>query len=125
MKAQELRIGNLVYVNGKPAEVTGINKEGVTTNYLTDFPVLQLTGLEPIPLTEEWLVKFGLKLHDLNKCHWIENEVGKDEGGFQFVLGTHEDDHGHWCYKTKKIEYVHQLQNIFYALKGKELESDK
>lgn len=106
MKASELRIGNLVYKNGIATEITADTMLDVL-RYTTPF--------EPIPLTEEWLVKFGFKrfpwglvIEDLlfrddirNSCKELWLEVGN---GYRV-----------------HIKYLHQLQNLYFALTGKEL----
>lgn len=51
MKVTELRIGNLVYPDASyPEPITVCAKDFEDTTYL-----------KPIPLTEEWLLKFGFK----------------------------------------------------------------
>ena len=72
MEVRELRIGNLVYFNGNHNEigvVSEIIKKGVTKftpykigiNHRIDI-YYEIDKLEPIPLTEEWLLKFGFKI---------------------------------------------------------------
>lgn len=104
MKANELRIGNLVYC-----------PEMDTNDYVskTHFNCPEL--YEPIPLTEEWLLKFGFDV----SVGWAE----KDD----FKMGQPDDDwiNELWSirYEKKyvKIQYVHQLQNLYFALTGQEL----
>jgi len=56
MKAEDLRIGNLVYPDmSYPEPVTVCAKDFEDTTYL-----------KPIPLTEEWLLKFGFVEHPLD-----------------------------------------------------------
>jgi hypothetical protein len=109
MKANELRIGNWIYY--KP--------------YGKDFEMKSFFGLcnietnpelfEPIQLTEEWLLRFGAK------------EL-KPKRGFlkDFVLKTVRielSNSGNFYYKNSGfiLESVHQLQNLYFALTGKEL----
>ena len=81
--------------------------------------------LEPIPLTEEWLIKFGFK-------QWVE--FGHKTGTFDLMplCGVSYDivtkkvlilekgnPNSHWI--ERKIEYVHELQNLYFALRGQEL----
>lgn len=71
-----------------------------------------------IPLTEEWLKKFGFEYCD---GLWIKNDLS---------TGLNQKDlYGDglkWYYTIGHIvietTYVHQLQNLFFALMGKELE---
>jgi hypothetical protein len=71
-----------------------------------------------IPLTEEWLVKFGFKLPAYS---WI---------GDKFHLSEWDRYPLNWCVAmnknnaivVSKLKYVHQLQNLYFALTGEELE---
>lgn len=64
----------------------------------------------PIPLTEEWMVRFGF--------------IGGMKGGI--ALGSKFDinfyDSMGICVKTIYVEYVHQLQNLYFELTNEELE---
>jgi len=119
MKAQDLRIGNyvtnpqnkdLIKVTAKMFEVTNMYR--------------------PIPLTEEWLLKFGFEKysHEIYKSRkwslkesafvsdwfYIKNEKSSPQKkkmfqGFRFGK------------KLSSLEHVHQLQNLYFALTGEEL----
>jgi hypothetical protein len=118
MKATELRIGNWV---DQPNE--GVAK---VTSILNNLQIRTETGYvdkycKSIPLTEEWLLKFGFKINRQTKednniwrCNWTEGyfEVEQIIGFFLW------DNH---CYGTE-IKYVHQLQNLYFALTGEELD---
>lgn len=80
---------------------------------------------EPIQLTEQWLVKFGLTY----VCnHGRENKYGyinkyfiyfdqESNNWFIEIGGASESERNeHVC-----IKYVHQLQNLYFALAGEEL----
>lgn len=109
MKAQELRIGNWVY-----QQSSKMVKEEVYTTPCKIQTINSQTGFkyQPIPLTEEILLNCGFI-----PCSIIDDEFSlngmtilKDWGVFT-------------CKKTEvEIEYVHQLQNIFYILTNQELE---
>lgn len=123
MKASELRIGNLIQLYRKPEDkektvfqVTAIDSTE-TTDYvaLSDgFVVNVKSGIEPIPLTKEWLIKFGFD--DMINGVYIDNK-------YQVVI--YKDILGYYFepYQGRKtiIEYVHQLQNLYFALTGEEL----
>jgi hypothetical protein len=71
MKANELRIGNYVY--DTLGKVNKIDLEAIT--YVVKEPHNQV---KPIPLTEEWLLKFGFEKdtwtnNDLIIGHWWDN----------------------------------------------------
>lgn len=116
MKARELRIGNYVNSKGRFDIVTRLE-------YVVFEDVAMCWGQyyeqiipEPIPLTEEWLLKFGFK----KPAHiWC---------GDKFHLTNYDRDHSLWCVAMNKnnaiianIRYLHQLQNLYFALTGEEL----
>ena len=115
MKANELRVGNWV---NTPCGFHQI------CDYL-DFQPDSFSEFEPIPLTAEILVKAGF-----DKQQTI---VGMNDGfdyaiGFNPVTYTHillinSNRCGEIFYQNlhHQIKYVHQLQNLYFALTGKEL----
>jgi len=65
----------------------------------------------PIPLTNEWLEKFGFVKDKIDNTYYKDN--------FEIMLPTYS------IYKIsviKDVRYVHQLQNLYSALEQKELE---
>lgn len=113
MNVRDLRIGNLVWnhIQKIPVEV---DLKIISDQYYADKGLKE--GWEPIPLTEEWLCKFGFK-HSGN--------------GFYDLIGKHlslaniSNEFFHMGFKGKSIReiyYVHQLQNLHHSLTGKELE---
>lgn len=114
MKANELRIGNFVYLKSKQ-KIFGISS-GYEIDTGTDSE-----DFEPIPLTEEWLLKFGFELCDApeeqgyqkGEYRMFKNDVGE----FNFCLF----EFGDWY---QKIESVHELQNLYLCLCGEELNCD-
>jgi hypothetical protein len=106
MKEKEFRIGNLVY--GKKIETV----RGIIDGYVwfNDEANLHIELCQPIPLTEEWLLKFDFEI--------TNNFQTKDR--FQ----THIQDGIIWFeygYIVIELKYVHQLQNLYFALIGEEL----
>ena len=71
-----------------------------------------------IPLTEEYLLKFGF-YWDNKKVYLCKNEIPFRirYSHNQITIFQHQKD-----VTITSIEYVHQLQNIYFALTGKELE---
>lgn len=108
--ANELRIGNLVTYKGKVVDV------GIHTFHDLMLGLSDAWEYAPIPLSEEWLLKFGFELYDDN---------GELKAGDRFY--THPSFPG--CLTTTfiynwtdhRVQYVHQLQNIYFCLVGKEL----
>lgn len=126
IQPQELRIGNSVNTELGIAEVIGIyedvvdvkgvsvidnsseNKISISTRSFDG--CVEYEKIQPIPLTEEILLKFGF-LKDDNFYHlnniWISNFYEN-----YFSLDGFDET---------KIEFVHQLQNLYFALTGEEL----
>ena len=79
LKANELRINNLLYDNlGRIIKVSEIREEHIIF-YLSNNSKIKHTinSFKPIPLTEEWLLKFGFekkngKLKILFILSWIK-----------------------------------------------------
>jgi hypothetical protein len=125
MKATELRIGNLVkYNDGGIFKVIGIYNFGLDVEDDIESTYMEYENFSPIPLTEEWLLKFGFEINRQTKegnniwrCYSEEGFFEVEQIGSSFFL----DDNN--CYGTK-INYVHQLQNLYFALTGEELKSN-
>jgi hypothetical protein len=124
MKANELRIGNYVY--DTLGKVNKIDLEAIT--YIVKEPHNQV---KPIPLTEEWLLKFGFEDLDLNMSgsNWL---VKKQKGLWrQAIRIAYSEKSEEWSLTLECVspptlsisilKYVHQLQNLYFALTGKEL----
>ena len=129
MNKEELRIGNWVnrYLgtddNGpqyKQVKITGVMVDLIGDFYYLD-PlhntwVLDTQNLEPIPLTEEYLLKFGfiqvmegyLKFDEYRKGLITLCAVGGNVHKFQLMIRGN-------CLPIF-IDYVHTLQNICYYL---------
>jgi hypothetical protein len=85
-----------------------------------DTVILQHMGyhhlMDPIPLTEEWLIKFGFE-KDAENTSWYNRgiiSVSKN-GNIAFHL------EGKWLNSKVRVDSVHQLQNLYFALTGEEL----
>jgi hypothetical protein len=126
MKATELRIGNILKPNEQHYAAYGEFNTGIVTAIQED----RLTvsnhypgkWFEGIPLTEEWLIKFGFeKHHGMWQPKYFESN---HPGLFYVELFENEKYHlsGPDTGKCSvPIEYVHQLQNLYFALTGEEL----
>jgi hypothetical protein len=118
MKANELRIGNIVGCDIQSVTVKAINDETCVCHNGSGKPyVLHLEDLFGLKLTEEWLLKFGFTSNPYADCYdfnGIKIECDKTRGRLEL-----------WCSNiTGKIMYltsVHQLQNLYFALTGEEL----
>lgn len=134
MNAQELRVGNLVTSKTwKGAHrISGIREK-------IDSFVVHINGfdhefkegvycdIEPITLTEEWLVRFGFYI-DSDKAGTRYISLGRTNKAMELflvipnntlILSVRIDmifvDLG------ARIKHIHQLQNLYFALTGQEL----
>ena len=120
MKAQELRIGNFVLFDNKKVEITGIVKSGFYFDK-QDFAINLLEWFQPIPLTEEWLLKFGFVKTPTKYYIGDLNDLCNRD--LDLVLTTNKNIISYQDY-LHPIHYVHSLQNLYFALTGKELTCD-
>jgi hypothetical protein len=126
MKAQELRIGNLLKdIDGNIVEVITVYGNG---NYVVHSSIHQFAIIEkdddliiPIQITEEWLLRFGFK-----KTYFNEGNIKLPyfEKGCLTIDGCLFDVE---LFDGTKLEIkcVHQLQNLYFALNGEELIHDE
>lgn len=110
MKANELRIGNLVKIGGEISQLE-------LCDFVDIYEHKTIWQYEPIELTEEWLLRFGFVANNYN----YEFEL------HPLTLDCEYTDKGEWItlYENtvlqSEIKYVHQLQNLYFALTGEEL----
>ena len=122
MEAKELMIVNY-FINdlNDVANITEIESDGVlgVTGQYRKFTYFNL--MQPIPLTEEWLGKFGFK-----KIEGSNNYYHPKTGSICFTKVC--EPHNYYLVKTgfgsglTSVKYIHQLQNLYFALTGEELE---
>lgn len=115
MKAEDLRIGNCVKYLG---EITIVNSiSGIETTYVSTLKsgIMPINSFQPIPLTEELLLKCGFEYVKPYGYRMILGCFIKDDletNGYYF----------RWNGQTLKlIHYVHDLQNLYFALTNQEL----
>jgi hypothetical protein len=140
MKANELRIGNLVVINNEkhhpkmkaiPLIVCGIEKirSDESAKILLNYPKEQENIIipafsqfeefvNPIELTGQFMIFFGFKETFMGTYSiWDFEDFGRlfdvtqDSNGFTFQI------HGDFI----EIKYVHELQNIHFIITGEEL----
>lgn len=141
MKASELRIGNLVFVDNErhhpelkdtPMIVQSISrsyrqKEGYVYYCNLDRLIPDISDLieysqlikflQPIPITEEWVLKLGFNkiVDDMFGLHEYIYEY------YSFNIKSGCLENGVLNVNTIPLLYVHQLQNLYFALTGEEL----
>jgi hypothetical protein len=120
IKANELRIGNLVYESSDGIgfdifEITCINSFTKTVIDKSD-TISQLDYLFGIPITEDWLLKFGFDRGIYWRKDWFEIQQSEDEFSLYIPDNYVGQEYG------EPLKYVHQLMNLYFALTGTELE---
>lgn len=124
----ELRIGNLIDLGNRIAKIVEIGHLSCVVVDLeeTQDTIEDYERVKPIPLTEEWLVRFGFDFRGVNSTMGYTSTQCVFNS-FLIFYNTHsgmgyttvgEDE---FCYHNTKIKYVHQLQNLYFALTGNEL----
>lgn len=133
IKANELRIGNYLdfilpnsavvvdqfYNDGYGDDIDDwfIDHHNIDNDEPCTNATRSIDDFSPIPLTEEWLLKFGLlktkNISFLLGCYELVYSKGFDCWNVILKSGI-----------AAKLKYVHQLQNLFFCLCGKELKYD-
>ena len=124
IQASELRIGNKLNFLGDVVtfkNITEIREDGIF--WIKTFePKIESKNFhfKPIEITENWLLIFGFKKRkNRHLFHW-ENKI---------VISEYKDEFENFFYPktgydirfSNEIKYVHQLQNLYFALTGAEL----
>lgn len=143
MNPSELRIGNWVYWTKKntPRQITLVSDSIIHTKPLS--LIEDFSDLKPIPLTEQWLIDFGMEM-PTNEDPIFEHGKGEYNDCFNPFIKTSQslidasfeydgkefwaDSNGFWfkiMHTYTHVEYVHQFQNLIFALTGKELTLQK
>jgi hypothetical protein len=152
MKANELRIGNYVIYEIDDmilvAAIDVINPTFCNIEFVDVIPDdlsryqdgMWYEYIKPIPLTEEWLLKFGFYKEEnvtpVSKYHSHFYSIGYDDCKYSFAYASFRDDWGFYHSYTDAvdekdnnrfdaisfgIQSVHELQNLYFALTGEEL----
>lgn len=121
LQARQLRIGNLVNFaeDGVIFEVVGVSNDGLYVKNSEEETYIEMELFEPIPLTEECLVRFGFE--------FINNEFYRSQNSELCLYLTVNKNKMIPEYNGKRLvtgydfKHVHQLQNLYFALTGEEL----
>jgi len=129
MKASDLRIRNWIqdvqHFKGF-FQVEAIAKHTVISPDWT----LEWSEVAPIELTEEWLIKFGFKVQDSLMAWGVKTGVkfiDLHENIYLAFFGSWhlaflgEDECRFDQLSERQVQYVHEFQNLYFALTGEEL----
>ena len=107
--AKELRIGNWVEILGDSKRL-----DFFTTIQPSSFSVDIDKTYAPIPLDEDWMQKFGFRKAMKKDNYVTYSNRNKRIGVYDnyFIMSGH----------GATFKYVHQLQNLYFALTGFELQ---
>lgn len=119
IKSESARRGNLVEYEGRIFEIDSISEDFPTLN-TSEFGigVVDWNNVNPIPLTEEWLVnKFGGQPGIIELKHCTARIV--ELHGLKFEIST--SGNVYLYRQNKHIPWIHKLQNLIYELKDVKL----
>ena len=114
IEPRDLRIGNFVNVKRFGVDIPATIESGKDIDENIDL-------ISAIPLTEEWLIKWGLEKINKNEFSLeIDNGLSILHQSCNYIYLKYNEIE---C-EVSMIEYkyVNQLQNLYFALTGKELE---
>ena len=120
MEAKKFRIGNLILIHDCLQEIVELPLPENCTDENT----------KGIPLTEEWLLKTQCKVNEnvlakyfnygLNDYTKVTLMICNDKGKGEFYVMIHQEYE--FVSITRRMFFVHDWQNLFFALTGTELE---
>lgn len=114
LRAEEFRIGNIISLTGKPIRISFSTLEKLCFPELSKYQMYE-GKFKPIKLTEDILLKCGFELY--NSIDWIR-QYKLNGVYFTYVIEQNKLS----IVDYKHVKYLHQLQNLYFALTGKELE---
>jgi len=126
MEAKNYRVGNIVEQPNRIGKISEVWRDAVRLDGYNNGYDYHHT--KPIRLSEKWLVDFGFKKNvlsndsgyyytlELNEDKYCDlSIISGDKNGFvEVTLFPYED----WF----RYKYVHELQNLFFATTGNEIE---
>lgn len=120
MKSSELRVNNYVV---KDLSIDDLEEIIVKPYDLLSNDVLE--NLFPIKLTKEWLLVFGFVQDKIDKSFVLNSfSIFLDKRIKDNIYLKSIDGFGNFTWNAAsglKVQYVHQLQNLYFALTNEEL----
>lgn len=114
MKANELRIGNYVKSFKGIEVVVDVLCDSVNTEKIEG---VHYGDISPIPLSYDWLITLGFKQENGLFYRSPYNQKPIYSRGKYFGFNSL----GAGSVNCNEFQYVHQLQNLYFALTGEEL----
>lgn len=120
IKVQSLRIGNAILFseNNEIAIVAEINTMGVAVDVGKELTWIEADQFEPIPLSEDWLLRLGFEevyKSPMHSTYWMD--------GLSYYF-WYDNKKQYADFKGAEVDcqHLHQLQNLYWCLVGRELE---
>jgi len=121
MEANELRIGNKALLNGIIIDVTA---RLILEQHQSD--ITNHGYLDHIQLTEEWLIHFGFEKSIIHSTAFGDIEIFNKgnfclairDGKIVYFIDCEDREYVEF---GREVEYVHTLQNLYFALEDTEL----
>jgi hypothetical protein len=108
MKANEIRIGNLVEATNDDVVFPYVITAQEIVFYHSD-----PKRFNPIPLGKEWFDKIKWELEKGEFYYFLDNNY--------FSINTSGQVYYMGDYTAVNVEYLHDLQNLYFAITGEEL----
>lgn len=123
MKSSELRIGNFV-INDAWGGESKIDSGDLLAMTQCELAGKDAEFIKPITLTDEWLEEHGFKFIDMMfenvaMRYWRNDFMIVEESKVVLLYNDKE------IVTTVNVGYVHQLQNLYFILTGREIEIKK
>ena len=118
MEATELRLGNKIYSNELDIDNGCEVLQIVDCDYYAIHEILRgnkVNKYSPIPITEKLLLTIGFQNRPEYSIYGFINEFGRFSIWLDGRFKIESQD------IPKSIKYLHELQNVYFALTGSEL----
>lgn len=131
IKANELRIGNWLFGMFNTNDGFIMQPLEISPDVISEI-YEGVSDYQPIPITEEWLLRFGFEKKKLyphiptNDDYELTKWANQRDICFLYLskfktLSCLANDVGESSTVRFDIKYVHQLQNLYFAITGEEL----
>lgn len=117
MQLNEIRLGNKISLEGKNYTIDAKMMYAIFSGN----PDYDISKFEPILLSSEWLLKFGFKENKVEDITY-EKEISHCKG---FVVSFSTQSYDWFLCDTDvdtNVKYIHQLQNLYFAMTGLEID---